>query len=78
MGCHAPIILEKFFTVDLFATFFLLPQREMTGPHLNLDEDPGCRRYVSTYEQTLAGIRNKVTRGLQGLRWFPGPVVYSL
>ena len=78
MGCRVPIILEKIFTVDLFATLFLLPQREMTGLHLDLNEDLGCRRYVSRYEQPSASVRIKETRGIQGLGWFPGAVVYAL
>jgi len=46
--------------------------------HLDLDMHLGCRRYISTYAQDLVSARIKETRGLQGLRWFPGLVVYPL
>ena len=78
MGCCVPIILESFLTIDLYASLFLLPQREETALQLDLDADLGCRRCISTYEQNLSGARIKETRGIQGLRWFPGPVVYPL
>ena len=76
MGCGVPIILEKFLTVDCFATCFLLSQPEKSALHLDLDADLGCRIYISSYEQTLSIARIKETRDIQGLRWFPGPVAY--
>jgi len=50
----------------------------MSPLHLELDMDLGCRRCISTYAQTLASARIKETKGIQGLRWFPGAVIYPL
>jgi hypothetical protein len=50
----------------------------MTGPHLDLGADPGCRGNTSTHAQPSGNVRSGETRNIQALGWRPGSVVSRL
>jgi len=66
MRFGGPIVFEKFWNVDLFATLLLRP-RQMSALHFDLDAQLGCRRNISTYAQALEKIRGEEKGDIQVL-----------
>jgi hypothetical protein len=78
MRFGGPIVTEEFLKVDLLASPGLLYPWQMSALQLDLDAQLGCRRNISTHTRSSPSVRIKETKGIQMLRWSPGPDFVSL
>ncbi len=67
MRIGGPIVIEEFLKVDRLANPGLLRPRQIGTAYLDLDEQLGRRRDISTYAQVSASICSEETRDMQGL-----------